>query len=163
MQTKQVGYILIGFAFVIGIITYIFNRALTEIVNTSCSHGTTCPMWGTIDAETNIALGLLAFILLLGIYLAFFYKEMTKADLPKQKLSREDFKDAMRTLSPEENSLIEKLIDAEGAMFQSDLVEQSGFQKVKVTRLLDRLEGLSIIERRRRGMTNIVLLKLPKK
>jgi uncharacterized membrane protein len=120
-------------------------------------------MWGTIDAETNIALGLLAFILLLGIYLAFFYKEMTKADLPKQKLSREDFKDAMRTLSPEENSLIEKLIDAEGAMFQSDLVEQSGFQKVKVTRLLDRLEGLSIIERRRRGMTNIVLLKLPKK
>jgi len=163
MQTKQVGYILIGFAFVIGIITYIFNRALTDIINTSCSHGSTCPMWGTIDAETNIALGLLAFILLLGIYLAFFYKEMTKADLPKQKLSREDFKDAMRTLSPEENSLIEKLIDAEGAMFQSDLVEQSGFQKVKVTRLLDRLEGLSIIERRRRGMTNIVLLKLPKK
>jgi uncharacterized membrane protein len=163
MQTKQVGYILIGFAFVIGIIIYIFNRALTDIVNSSCSHGTTCPMWGTIDFQTNVGLGLLAILLLLGIYLAFFYKELTKADLPKQKLSKEDFKDTMKTLSPEENSMIENLIDAEGAMFQSDLVEKSGFQKVKVTRLLDRLEGLSIIERRRRGMTNIVLLKLPQK
>jgi len=118
---------------------------------------------GSIEFQTNIGIGLLAIILAIGIYLAFFYKELTKEDLPKQKLSKDDFKETMKTLSAEENSMIERLIESEGAMFQSDLVEKSGFQKVKVSRLLDRLEGLGIIERRRRGMTNIVLLKQPKK
>jgi uncharacterized membrane protein len=46
-------------------------------------------------------------------------------------------------------------------MFQSDLVEGTGMQKVKITRLLDRLEGLKLIERKRRGMTNVVILKAP--
>jgi len=46
MQTKYVGYVMIAFAIVIGFIVYIFNKALTDIVNTSCSHGSTCPMWG---------------------------------------------------------------------------------------------------------------------
>ena len=44
-------------------------------------------------------------------------------------------------------------------MFQSDIAEKTGFDKVKVTRVLDRLEGKQLIERKRRGMTNIVILR----
>lgn len=36
---------------------------------------------------------------------------------------------------------------------------KTGLTKVKVTRILDRLEGREIIERKRRGMTNVVILK----
>jgi len=44
-------------------------------------------------------------------------------------------------------------------MFQSELVDENGYTKVKVTRILDKLEGRGLIERRRRGMTNVVILK----
>ena len=45
-----------------------------------------------------------------------------------------------------------------GTIFQSDLVEKSDFSKVKVSRILDKLEGRQLIERKRRGMTNVVVL-----
>ena len=44
-------------------------------------------------------------------------------------------------------------------MFQSELVEKTGHTKVKMTRILDKLEAKGLIERRRKGMTNLVFLK----
>ena len=44
-------------------------------------------------------------------------------------------------------------------MFQSSLVNETKLSKVKVTRILDRLEGKSLIERKRRGMSNVIILK----
>ena len=44
-------------------------------------------------------------------------------------------------------------------MYQSDVMKELELSKVKVTRILDRLEGKGILERKRRGMTNIVILK----
>ena len=62
-------------------------------------------------------------------------------------------------LEPEERTLLQRVIDADGSIFQAELVEKSGLGKVKVTRVLDRLEGKGLVERKRRGMTNIVVLK----
>jgi uncharacterized membrane protein len=42
---------------------------------------------------------------------------------------------------------------------QSDIVNNTSLTKVKVTRLLDKLEGKGLVERRRRGMGNLVVLK----
>jgi uncharacterized membrane protein len=44
-------------------------------------------------------------------------------------------------------------------MFQSTLMEKLGIGKVGITRLLDKLEAKQLIERKRRGMNNIVVLK----
>jgi uncharacterized membrane protein len=44
-------------------------------------------------------------------------------------------------------------------MFQSELVEKTGYSKSKVSLILDRLEAKRILERKRRGMTNAVVLK----
>lgn len=76
-------------------------------------------------------------------------KHATNISLPKN----------LSLLKSEEKRLYELVEEAGGAIFQADLVEKSGFSKVKVTRLLDRLEGLGIIERKRRGMTNMVILR----
>ncbi len=62
-------------------------------------------------------------------------------------------------LNADERRLYDLIVQAEGSMFQAELVEKSGFSKVKVSRILDRLEGLGLVERRRRGMTNMVILK----
>ena len=62
-------------------------------------------------------------------------------------------------LNSEEKKVMETIIHAEGSIFQSELAEKTGFDKVKITRILDKLEGRQIIERKRRGMTNVVILK----
>ena len=44
-------------------------------------------------------------------------------------------------------------------IFQADLIEKTGFGKAKMTRILDRLEGKGFVERKRRGMTNVVVIR----
>ena len=44
-------------------------------------------------------------------------------------------------------------------MFQADLIEKLNLGKVKVSRILDRLENKNLIERKRRGMNNLIVLK----
>jgi len=54
---------------------------------------------------------------------------------------------------------MELLIKEGKAMFQSDLMEKLEIGKVKTTRLLDKLESKQLIERKRRGRNNIVVLR----
>ncbi len=167
MKNRIVGYFVIGIAALIGLIIYLFNHALTTIVNTSCSHGTTCPMWGTINFQTNISLVILILILLIGLYLIFLSKEeviVTKIKRVKEQITpkhvtKKNYEKVMESLDDEEKKLLGLIIDSEGTIFQSDLVEKTKLGKVKVTRILDRLEGKDLIERKRRGMTNVVILK----
>jgi len=167
MKNRIAGGIIVGIALLIGFIIFSFNRALTRIVNTSCSHGSSCPMWGTIDFQTNISIGVMVFVLLIGIYLFFFGREekiitkikTVKKELKPNKITKEDYKKIMTNLDKDEKLVIEKIIESEGTIFQSDLVEKTNLNKVKITRVLDKLEGKALIERKRRGMTNVVILR----
>jgi len=167
MKNRVVGFIILGIAGLMGFIIFSFNRALTNIVNTSCSHGPTCPMWGVIDFQTNISLGIMVFVMIIGLYLIFFGKEekiITKVKTVKQqiepkKITKEQYQKILNKLDNDERLILEKIIESDGAIFQSDLVEKTKFSKVKVTRILDKLEGKGLVERRRRGMTNVVVLK----
>ena len=145
MENKTVGYIIVGIAALIGMIIFAFNKALTDIVNTACSHGPSCPMWGTIKFQTTVSLGVMLFVIAIGVFLIFSNKQK-----PKSRSHKELTKDELAIVK-----LIEK---NEGTMFQSDLVDKTDFSKVKITRILDRLEGKKVVHRRRRGMTNVVIL-----
>ncbi|MGV8150860.1 MAG: helix-turn-helix transcriptional regulator [Candidatus Woesearchaeota archaeon] len=137
---------------------WLYNRALTEIVNESCSHGPTCPMWGSIRFQTNISLAIISAVAIVGLYFIFFARDDDKILVQSKKVEKKDYSKVLKDLSIEERYVMNRLIDAQGSVFQSDLVDGS-HTKVKVTRILDRLEGKGLIERKRRGMTNIVLLK----
>ena len=164
MKNKIVGIIIVSIALIIGFITWSFNKALTDIVNISCPHGISCPMYASINFQTNISLGLMLLILIIGLYLILFGQEKVEVikkirEKVKASEKKKDYDKILRNLPSEEKKLLKLLIESEGAMFQSDLVEKLGFNKVKVTRLLDKLEGQQMIERKRRGMTNVVILK----
>ena len=58
-----------------------------------------------------------------------------------------------------EEKKVLSLIEENKAIFQADLIEKTGFGKAKITRILDRLEGKGFVERKRRGLTNVVVLK----
>lgn len=73
---------------------------------------------------------------------------------------RQNWDTLLEKLSSDDEKEIVKLIIAEGGtIFQSQLVEKSGYSKSKVSLVLDRLEAGKILERRRRGMSNVIVLK----
>ncbi len=67
MENKQVGMLIVGIGVVMGIIVWIFNNALKKIVGTSCSHGSGCPMYGTIQTQTGLSLAIVAIVLIIGL------------------------------------------------------------------------------------------------
>jgi len=167
MRNRVVGILVIGIAILIGFIIYSFNTSMANIVNESCSMGPTCPMWGTINFETDVSLAIMVFIVAIGLYLIFFSKEerivtkikTIKPQIESKKITKENYKKIMGKLDREEKLILEKIIESEGAILQSELVDKTNLNKVKITRILDRLEGKNLIERKRRGMTNVIVLK----
>ena len=150
MKNKHVGIIIVILSFLIGFIIFTFNQALIDLVGASCSHEIECPMWGTIRFQTDVSLGIMAAIILAGIYLIFFGKEKSK---------KINYHHLLNEVKGNEKKLFEIIINNDGTIFQSELVEKTKLNKVKVSRLLDKLEGKNLIERRRRGMTNVIILK----
>ena len=59
----------------------------------------------------------------------------------------------------DERMIVQIVADEGGTIFQSQLVEMSGFSKSKVSLVLDRLEARGVLERRRHGMSNAIVLK----
>jgi DNA-binding transcriptional ArsR family regulator len=171
MKNRYVGLLIVGISLFIGFIIWLFNRALTQIVSSSCSHGPTCPMWGTIRLQTGIGIGILVLVLLIGLYMIFFAKdqplvrEIHKIKVVKEKNSSMKLKDhsnktkIISELSDEELEVFNLISTSQGSMFQSEIVKFTGKSKVKVTRILDKLEGKGLVDRRRRGMTNVILIR----
>jgi uncharacterized membrane protein len=129
-------------------------------------------MWGTIRFQTNVGLGIMLLVSLVGLYIIFFTKDelpVVKEVHKETKIIREQFKPKkfdkknysklLNDLNSDEKKIVSELLNNNGTLFQSKIVEYTGQSKVKITRILDKLESKGIIERKRRGMTNIVFLK----
>jgi uncharacterized membrane protein len=61
--------------------------------------------------------------------------------------------------NPDEQKIVSLIIDEGGTIFQSLLVDRSGYSKRKVSLILDRLEAKKILERKRHGMSNAIVLR----
>ena len=75
MENKHVGMMIIGIALLLLFVIFSYDSALEKIVNTSCTHGPTCPMYATIDTQKVISYSLLVLLLIGGLYVMFFMKE----------------------------------------------------------------------------------------
>lgn len=159
MENKIVGYILLGVSVLVVIIILLFNSALKEIVTLSCgsAHTTFCPMAQTVNQQTYIALGVVGLLFIVSIVL-ILSKPDEKIIVKKVQIKKSKKKIDLSQLTTQEKKVF-SLIQENKAQFQADLIEKTGFGKVKMTRIIDRLEGRNLVERKRRGMTNIVVLK----
>ena len=63
------------------------------------------------------------------------------------------------SLKDDQQIIYQTVLDEDGMMAQSDIVEKTGLSKSNVSRTLDILESMGLVERRRRGMGNIIMLK----
>ena len=162
MENKNVGYMLLGISSIIVLIIFMFKRALTSFVDASCTlaHGAdSCPMYDTISQQTYLALSIVSILIIVSIVL--IRTRSAERIIIKTKTAHQHVHKSLRTdahLTSDERSVL-KVVQANKAIFQAALIEQTGFHKAKVTRILDRLEGKGYVERKRRGMTNIVIIK----
>jgi uncharacterized membrane protein len=64
-----------------------------------------------------------------------------------------------KTLKDDEVKVYQAILDAGGVMNQGDIGKQIGLSKTTVSRVLDLLESRGLVEKRRRGMSNVILLR----
>lgn len=159
MDNKKTGYLLLGVAIIIIAIIYIFNSALHDIVTASCSvagHGDECPMYNTIDTQTNFSLAIVALVIIVALFLIFATPEK-EVIIKTREIEKPKKEHSLKDLKPEEKEVF-LLIEKNKTIFQADLIEKTELGKAKMTRILDKLEGKGLVERKRRGMTNVVVL-----
>lgn len=159
MENKKVGLLVLGISFLIFMIILIFNQALKKIVSASCGmlNHLNCAMYDTITQQTYMALAIVGILLVFGIFL-MVSKPAEKIVIRKIKENKIVKKLDTSQLKPEEKKVLDFMRENK-AMFQADLIEKTGFGKAKMTRIIDRLEGKGFVERKRRGLTNVVVLK----
>jgi uncharacterized membrane protein len=160
MENKHVGMIIVGIAVVMVFMVLMFNMGLKNIVADTCTHGTTCKMYDTITIQTWVSFGLAMIILIIGLVIMTL-KPKEKI-IEKEKIVYKEKKKKsidLKGLEKDEKEVIQLLQKEGNAMFQADLMEKMEMGKVKTTRLLDKLEAKQLLERKRRGMNNIVVLK----
>lgn len=158
MENKKVGWLIIGLSGVMIAIIGIFNNAMKRIIDAGCplvENHLTCPAYTTIDQQTYLSLAIVGIVIILGLVF-MFTKPQEK--IVYKKFKKESKKIDLSNLTTEEKEVL-KMIESEKAMFQAELIEKTRFGKVKISRILDRLDNRGITERKRRGMQNIVVLK----
>jgi len=158
MKNKNVGYLIVGISILVGIIILLFNAALTDIVDQTCDHGTSCEMYDTISVQTDLSLIIAGLIFVIGIFL-IFSKESEKIIVKKVKQKVPRKKLDLSGLDKKEKEVVKILQREGGAFFQKSLMEELGVGKVKMTRMMDKLEAKQLVERKRRGMNNIIVLR----
>lgn len=139
-----------------------FKSTLTNFVDASCTlahGGESCPMYNTISQQTYLALGIAGILILVALIL-IFSEPQERIIFKTRTIEKKPEKKTIDTsgLKQEEKQVL-NIIRENKAIFQADLIEKTSFGKAKMTRILDRLEGHNLIERKRRGMTNVVVLK----
>ncbi|MBU0907196.1 MAG: MarR family transcriptional regulator [Nanoarchaeota archaeon] len=159
MQNKHVGCLLLGISIIIIFIIFLFNNAMKAIIIDQCGpiHGPTCAMNKNVNDQTYLSLGIVAILIVASVILI--------VSRPKEKIIVKKVKErtpkkiySLSGLRKEDRQTFSIVQDSK-TIFQADLIEKLGFGKAKMSRVLDRLENRGLIERKRRGMTNVVVLK----
>lgn len=99
----------------------------------------------------------LIFSFILGFCTAYLISQRNVSEVGS-KVEKLDITKTIKSLREDELKVY-MLIKDEGLIYQNEIVKKTGFSKAKVSRILDKLEAIGIVERKRRGMSNIVILR----
>jgi uncharacterized membrane protein len=157
MRNKNVGFLIVGISVMIVAIILLFNSGMKDIVDETCDHGTSCQMYDTISMQTNLSLIIAGLVLVIGLFL-IFSKEHERIVVKKVKTKSRAKRIDMSKLDVDEKKVVGILKREHGAFFQKSVMDELEVGKVKMTRLVDKLEAKGIVERKRRGMNNIIVL-----
>ena len=157
INLRLVGAIMIVISIILFFIIYTITQTIMGLrleLHESCPlPAEACPYKSSVPVEPVAAFVLDAAIGIFGVVLIFF-KPSEIVSFRKTKAGK-----AAKSLDGEEKKIYDLILEQEGSAFQNDLIQKTGYSKVKISRILDRLETKDLVERRRRGMSNLVVLK----
>lgn len=150
MNNREFGLIFLGVTVLIWLLAWSYESTMYNIVNTSCTHGPTCPMYIALDAQRNLSTTLIIILMGVSVYLILSDKIRSLLILKKIKLA----------VSSDERKVYDYLLKHGNQALQAELMELLNTSKVKTTRILNRLENKGLIERKRKGLSNNVVLRM---
>jgi DNA-binding transcriptional ArsR family regulator len=163
MNNKHLGVLLMLLSVLLFIVGFWYVKSVESALvaghqlgpSGECTHasGAVCPYAKLNELAVPKYLAFL-FDITLFCYGLFLFVKKKPEELAVLKAKK-----AAKEVSGEASKVLDILAGSEGMSFQNELVEKTGLSKVKITRLLDQLESKGLVERRRRGMTNVVILK----
>lgn len=95
---------------------------------------------------------------LTSMYLLTFDRGLRSVELPYERKIA-SYERILHTLKEDEQKVFKAVLDSDGIVAQSELSEMTGVSKSSVSRALDLLESRGYVERRRRGMGNVIVLQ----
>jgi len=159
MDSKNIGLTIIAIAVVLFFIVFFMTQTIIDLrleLHKDCNlPAESCPYKSSVPTESVAAF---VFVIAIGIFGLFLIttSKQTERITHQQKVK---LNEAIKTLQDDEKKVFKIINENEGFILQGDLIEKIGYSKVKVSRILDRLEAKNLVERRRRGMSNVIVLK----
>ena len=143
---------------------FFYNKTLNDLASGMCTDSAaTCPHEKVVETQNIIIAVLMLVILVLA---AWIFLQMKKSPSAEKAASgkpassnAQQRKSNLSELDSDEKRIISLLQERQGSVFQSEVIKLTGFSKVKVSRILDKMEHNGLIERKRRGMANLVVLR----
>jgi len=154
MKNENVGLLIIGISILIGAVALLLSGFLnsnTTELNAITGYAT----YEIVKTQVYIGLAITTLIFILGITLVL-KKESHKVSDKKSKQKKKTLDTSK--LNTDEKAVIRILQKHKGEMYQASLIEKLKIGKVRTTRLLHKLESKDFVERKRRGMNNLVVL-----
>lgn len=164
MKPRHLGIIILVASVIILFSIFALNNSFKEKNIQTCTEicslqkETTCSMDACLyNLEYT---GHRVILLVIGLFSAFlagigFYLSLTKED----KLIKQKHYDLTKLTKEEKNVFLFVRKNNDDGTYQSRIVKEFDFSKTMVTRILDKLESQNLIERKRRGMSNLIVLK----
>ena len=111
---------------------------------------------GIYTEETNRQLPLIVYIIsFLSILTGAFIMVTFQMRINKVQLSK-----ILKILPRDERIVVKILLDNNNQIEQNKLVVLSGFTKVQISRIIQKLKERSVVEKKHMGNTNLVLLSI---
>ncbi len=137
-------------------VTYVrtkFTPASPQLINITASYG-------MARQATRVGFSVISLFLTFIGSLVSIAAGISLIKILRDKESKELKRDVINSMvTPDEKIIIEELEKNNGASTQSELVSNTGLSKVKVHRIIKRLESLGIVRKYPYGVTNKIKLE----
>jgi len=157
LNTRYLGVLIVIISVVTAFTTFSLSSRMLKLIDESGAGS--CQSVGTCPHVTVINYSYIFYTISLALFiigtLIVFFENKPEAIEPRKN----EWDENAGKLEGEEKIIYEIIKNSDGVIFQSQLVKKSNLTKVKVSRILDSLETKGLLERRRRGMSNAVVLK----
>lgn len=167
MKQQKIGVIIVIVSFLVLGLLFLLktntDKQMAQACQESCgeAEGASCSLNSCPYRQENNSSWLIGIV---SVFTAFLAGLGVYLSIPQKKNERvvEEKEYDLSALDDIKKKIFYYIKERPEGVYQSAIGTEFSLSKVQTTRLLDQLEATGLVERKRRGMTNIVILKYTK-